>query len=100
MLCDIGCKSNLSDGKFTLCANKCHVCAQWFLYKDVIVTSCKHMYHPSCIKHTMLILMHVARLMIVRKHGIHGDLAIEQGRFDEFDNTITSMHVMATKIKG
>jgi hypothetical protein len=49
ILYDIGYKSNLSDGKFTLCANECLVCVQWFSCKDVIVASCGHMYHPSCI---------------------------------------------------
>jgi hypothetical protein len=69
ILYDIGCKFNLGDGKFTLCDNECHVCVQWFPYKDIIVTSCGHTYHPFRIKHTILILMHVARLMIVKKHG-------------------------------
>jgi hypothetical protein len=68
ILYDIGCKSNLSDGKFTLCANECLVCAQWFHCKDVIIASCAH-YATHLALHIMLVLMHVVRLMIVRKHG-------------------------------
>lgn len=30
ILCDTSCKSNVDDGKSTLCANECHVCVQWF----------------------------------------------------------------------
>jgi hypothetical protein len=54
--------------------------------------------------HNMLVLMHVARLMIIRKHGTRisycpwgfGHWA---RCFDKLESTITSTHVMATKIE-
>jgi hypothetical protein len=36
-------------GKSTFVVNECPVCAQWFPNIDILVASCGHMYHVSCM---------------------------------------------------
>jgi hypothetical protein len=36
-------------GKSTFVVNECPICAQWFFNSDILVTSCGHMYHVSCM---------------------------------------------------
>jgi hypothetical protein len=65
ILYDIGYKSNLSDGKFTLCANECLVVFNGFLARMLLL-----LVVGTCTTHLafsiMLVLMHVVRLIIVR----------------------------------
>ncbi len=35
--------------KSTIFVNECPICAQWFPSNDIIVASCGHTYHVSCI---------------------------------------------------
>jgi hypothetical protein len=41
-------------GKSIIIVNECHVCAQSFPCKNIIVVNCGHTYHVSCIAYVVI----------------------------------------------